>query len=86
MGIRTTVTLDEDVLNRVKDESKASGRSFRETLNELVRDGLASKADARQRRRQFRVDPVPMDVPRPEGLNYDCTEQLLEYLDGPGHK
>lgn len=86
MGIRTTVTLDEDVLKRVKDESKSTGRSFRETLNELVRDALAAKADRPQRKREFRIDPVPMDMPRPEGITYDCTEQLLEYLDGPGHK
>ena len=86
MSIRTTVTLDEDVLNRVKDESKASGRSFRETLNELVRDGLASKQSPRQRKREFRIDPVPMDIPRPEGVNYDCTEQLLEYLEGPDYR
>jgi hypothetical protein len=86
MGIRTTVTLEEDVLTRVRDESKSSGRSFRETLNELLRYALASKADPRKRKREFRIDPVPLDIPRPEGINYDCTEQLLEYLDGPGHK
>jgi hypothetical protein len=85
MGIRTTVTLDEDVLNRVKDESKATGRSFRETLNELLRSALAAKAELRPRKREFRIDSVPMDMPRP-GINYDCTEALLEYLDGPGHK
>ena len=85
MGIRTTVTLDEDVLNRVKDESKATGRSFRETLNELVRDGLASHQHSGQRKRELRITPLHLDG-RPEGINYDCTEALLEYLDGPGHK
>lgn len=40
MSIRTTVTLDEDVLERVKQESRARGASFRDTLNELVRTGL----------------------------------------------
>lgn len=85
MGIRTTVTLDEDVLNRVKDESKATGRSFRETLNELVRDGLLAKQNSRKRKRELRIIPLNMG-PRPEGINYDCTEALLEYLDGPGHK
>jgi hypothetical protein len=86
MSIRTTVTLDEDVLNRVRDHSKATGRSFRETLNELVREALAAKQDNGRRKREFRIDPVPMDIPRPPGINYDCTEQLIEYLDGPGHK
>jgi hypothetical protein len=85
MGIRTTVTLDEDVMDRVRDQSKASGRSFRATLNELVREGLSVKQISRQRKREFRVIPLSMG-PRPEGVNYDCTGALLEYLDGPGHK
>jgi hypothetical protein len=84
MGIRTTVTLDEDVLNRVKDESKATGRSFRETLNELVRDGLASKADLRQRKREFRIDPIHAGMRT--DLNYDCTGALLEELEGPYYR
>lgn len=40
MSIRTTVTLDEDVLERVKAESRARGLSFRETFNQLLRLGL----------------------------------------------
>jgi hypothetical protein len=84
MGIRTTVTLDEDVLNRVKDESKASGRSFKETLNELVRDGLASKGDLRQRKREFRIDPIHTGLR--QDLNYDCTEALVEAIEGPYHR
>ncbi|MBV9760093.1 MAG: hypothetical protein JO340_05985 [Acidobacteriaceae bacterium] len=84
MGIRTTVTLDEDVLNRVKDESKASGRSFRETLNELVRDGLAAKQNVKQRKREFRINPIHTGARR--DLNYDCIPTLLEQLDGPEHR
>jgi hypothetical protein len=84
MGIRTTVTLDEDVLNRIKDESKASGRSFRETLNELVREGLASKQTLAQHKREFRIDPIHTGARR--DLNYDSTEALLEELEGPYHR
>jgi metal-responsive CopG/Arc/MetJ family transcriptional regulator len=84
MGIRTTVTLDEDVLNRVKAESKATGSSFRETLNELVREGLASKHDLKQRKREFRIDPIHTGARR--DLNYDSTEALLEALEGPYHR
>ena len=84
MGIRTTVTLDEDVLNRVKDESRATGRSFRETLNELVRDGLASRQNLAQRKREFHIDPIHTGARR--DLNFDCTEALLEQLEGPYHR
>jgi hypothetical protein len=84
MGIRTTVTLDEDVLNRVKDQSKASGRSFREILNELVRDGLAANEKLREWKREFHIDPIHTGARR--DLNYDCTEALLEQLEGPYHR
>ena len=85
MGIRTTVTLEQDVIDRVKDESKATGRSFGETLNELVRDALAHKQSMTQRKRELRIHPIRL-ARLPEGVTYDCTERLLEYLDGPGHK
>jgi metal-responsive CopG/Arc/MetJ family transcriptional regulator len=84
MGIRTTVTLEQDVLDRVKDESKASGRSFRETLNELLRDALAAKQDRQPRKREFRIDPIHTGARR--DLNYDCTEALLEQIEGPFHR
>ena len=40
MSIRTTVTLDEDVLDRVRRESRSRGASFRDTLNDLLRFAL----------------------------------------------
>jgi hypothetical protein len=83
MSIRTTVTLDEDVLERVKAESKSRGTSFRETLNELVRLGLLTRA-SRPARTEFRVKPTHMGL-RP-GLNYDCVESLIEWAEGPEHK
>lgn len=83
MGVRTTITLDEDVLERVKRESQNRGRTFRETLNELVRLGLASSA-AKPRRTPLRIRATDMGV-RP-GLNYDCIGSLLEYAEGPEHR
>ena len=84
MGIRTTVTLDEDVLNRVKDESKATGRSFRETLNELIREALVQERPPQRGTRRFRIDPIHTGSVR--DLNYDCTGALLEKLEGPYHR
>ena len=79
MSIRTTVALDEDVLERVKQESRSRGASFRETLNDLLRSALV-KGDAPARRRGFRVKPTHMGY-RP-GLNYDDVESLLGYAEG----
>jgi hypothetical protein len=83
MSIRTTVTLDEDVIEKVKQESRARGASFRDTLNDLLRTALL-KSNPAPRRSNFRVKPTHMGY-RPE-LNYDDIEGLISYAEGEDHK
>jgi len=83
MSVRTTVTLDDDVIERVRAESKSRGTSFRETLNELLRIGLVTRASQAESK-PFRVKAHHSGF-RP-GLNYDCTEALIEYAEGPEHR
>jgi len=83
MSIRTTVTLDEDVLERVKQESRSRGASFRETLNDLLRTALLATG-APPKRSRFRVRTTHMGY-RP-GLNYDDVESLLAYGEGETHR
>ena len=84
MSVRTTVTLDDDVVERVKAESKSRGTSFRHTLNELVRWGLAAQAKKAELP-PFKVKPSHMGPP-PEGVNMDCTEAIIEWAEGPWHR
>ena len=83
MSIRTTITLDEDVLERVKQESRNRGTSFRDTLNELLRSALLQN-HSRQRGRPFKIHPTHMGW-RPE-LNYDDIEGLISYAEGEQHR
>jgi hypothetical protein len=83
MSIRTTVTLDDDVLARVKRESQSRGASFRDTLNDLLRAALLG-VDNKPRRRTLRIKPTHMGY-KP-GLNYDNIESLLEYGEGERHR
>jgi hypothetical protein len=83
MSIRTAVSLDEDVLERVKQESRSRGASFRETLNDLLRAALV-KASAPTQRHGFRVKPTHMGY-RP-GLNFDDVESLLGHAEGESHR
>lgn len=83
MSIRTTVTLDEDVIEKVKQESRARGASFRVTLNDLLRTALL-KTQNKPRRSNFRVKPFHMGY-RPE-LNYDDIEGLISYAEGEDHR
>ena len=83
MSIRTTVTLDDDVVARLKRESRARGASFRDTLNEMLRAALLA-ADNKPRRRTLKIEPAHMGY-KP-GLNYDNIEALLEYGEGEQHR
>ena len=83
MSIRTTVTLDDDVVERIKRESRTRGLSFRETLNELLRLALVTQA-SQPKRGDFQIKAVHAGY-RP-GLNHDSIEALLEYGEGDSHR
>ena len=83
MSIRTTVSLDDDVVARVKRESLSRGASFRDTLNDLLRAALLG-IDYKPRRRALAILPTRMG--HKPGLNYDSIESLLEYGEGDRHR
>jgi hypothetical protein len=83
MGIRITVTLDDDVLERVRRESRARGCSFRAMLNDLLRRALPDQANLGTKR-PFQAQPRNMHLR--VGLPYDSTADLLEFAEGPLHR
>ena len=83
MSVRTTVTLDEDVLERLKRESLKRGASFRDTLNDLPRAALLH-LETQPRRPTLKIKPVPMGFRA--GLNHDDVESLIEYGEGDQHR
>ena len=84
MSIRTTVTLDDDVRERVLLESRTRGASFRDTLNDLLRAALLKRA-AQPAREPFVIRPSHMGRRKP-GLNYDSIPSLLEFGEGEFHR
>lgn len=55
--MRTTLTLDDDLAMALHDRARATGRSFKDVVNEVVRKGLAPQA------RQV-VDPPVVNLGR----------------------
>jgi Ribbon-helix-helix protein, copG family len=78
--VRTTLTLDDDVYHRLESETRRTGRSFKEIVNEHLRRSLAAGRRDTQRP-HFRVDAREMGL-RP-GVDLSSIEQLLDQLDGP---
>jgi hypothetical protein len=81
--VRTTITLDDDVVAKIKAEMRRTGGSFKEVVNEMIRNGFFFVEKAKQQK-PFKVYARPLGL-RP-GLNYDSTSELLEQVEGPWHK
>lgn len=81
MIMRTTLTLDDDVATKLKDEVRRSGATFKKTVNECLRRGLSSPRPE-DLATPFRV--VAHDLGLRPGVSLDDVAGLLDALDGPG--
>ena len=81
--MRTTLTLDDDVAARLEQAMRKSGRSFKETVNDALREGLA------RRRESGAIEPFVVrarELGRVPGLDYSNVGELLEVAEGPEHR
>jgi hypothetical protein len=75
--MRTTVTLDDDVAAKLKEEVRRQKSSFKEVLNTSVRRGLRAKTP--ERTKPYQVRPRSMRA-RP-GVDLDRARQLAAELE-----
>ncbi len=78
--MRTTLTLEDDVAQKLRTAMRRSGKSFKDTVNEYLRIGLNTRLPTPARKR-FRVQARSLGL-RP-GLSYDDVQGLLDHLDTP---
>lgn len=76
--MRTTLTLDEDVAKRLKEKCRKTGQSFKQVVNETLREGLVPRKVPTSRKR-FRVQSQPLGLR--SGLSYDDVSELLDALE-----
>lgn len=60
--MRTTITLDPDTAALVRRRMRERGVSFKQAVNDAIRDGLTGGGD-RGQREAFRTRSVPMGLP-----------------------
>jgi hypothetical protein len=82
--MRTTLSLEEDVAAKLKAEMRRSGKSLKQTVNELLRLGLNPRP-ARTRSKPFKVKARDLGRLR-AGLSLDNVGELLELVDGPAQR
>jgi hypothetical protein len=78
--MRTTVTIDDDVMRDVKEVAHRKGLPFKSLVNQLLRMGL-KQVHQPQRRKQFRQRTFSMGTPRPEFGSLDKALQLAGDLE-----
>jgi Arc/MetJ-type ribon-helix-helix transcriptional regulator len=76
--MRTTLTLDPDVAERVRREIASGRRSLKEVINEALRRGLSGSQ--RAPRKPFRV--TPHTSPYQPGVDRGKLNQVLDELEG----
>jgi hypothetical protein len=83
MNVRITITIDNHLRAKLDRRMRETGKSFKQTVNDVLRDGLAFQASLTPRRRiklpSFRLEPLP-------GVNFDKVSALIEETDGPWHR
>jgi hypothetical protein len=79
--MRTTLTLDDDVAAKLKAEQRRAGRTFREVVNEALRQGLASQR-VTAKRQSFKITARDLGDLKP-GLSLDNVAELIERVEGP---
>lgn len=79
--MRTTITLDDDVIKTIREEMKdGEGKSFKEAVNELIRLGRYFKHErSAAKRKPFKVKAKNLGLY--SHINYNKTSELLATLD-----
>ena len=76
MAKRTTLTLEDDVAERLDEEVRRRGVPFKTVVNDALRSGLSQRPEEPP----FTVDARPMGV-RP-GIGLDDVQGLLDEIEG----
>lgn len=76
--MRTTLTLDDDVAEKLRELAKQSDRSFKEVVNEVLRRGLSTGAKP-LRRPAFKVEPHASSFRA--GIDIGKLNQLVDDLE-----
>lgn len=80
--MRTTLTLDEDIAAKLKEEMQRTGRPLKQVVNETLREALTRSP--KKKLPPFRVKTRKLG--HYPGLDYDNIGVLLEQVEGPFHK
>jgi len=77
--MRTTLTIDDDVLERAREVAARLRTPFKAVVNEALRAGL-DQVEQPAKRRPYRTRPHKMGLR--QGYNLDNIQELLAQIEG----
>jgi plasmid stability protein len=81
--MRTTLNLDDDVLDKAKTVAAKFHKPFRQVVNEALRTGLQA-VEGPPLTRPYRTRPHKMGLKA--GRNLDNIQALLSQIEGEDHR
>jgi len=81
--MRTTITLDDDVLDRARKLASEREVPFRSVVNAALRAGL-EQVEKPLKHRRYHTTPHPMGLRR--GYNLDNIQEILAQAEGEGFR
>lgn len=81
--MRTTLTIDDDVLETARSIAARTKKPFRSIVNEALRQGLKVLGLPRPRKR-YVTRPRPLGLRT--GMQIDNVQEVLSLLDGEGRR
>jgi hypothetical protein len=80
--MKTRLTLGNYISTKLKESMKRIGRSFKETMGFLLRNGL--KLSKKSKSKPFKV--YPKNLKPLITVDYDNIGELIEQIEGPLHR
>jgi len=78
--MRTTLTIDDDLFDRIRQEAARTRKRFRDVLNDRLRRGFSAGATTTKVGPPFRVEAFPTQGFAP-GVDEKKLNQLLDVLE-----
>ena len=81
--MRTTLSIDDDVIERARAVAAKLNQPFKVIVNEALRAGL-DQVEQPARQRRYRTKPHKMGLR--QGYNLDNIQELLAQVDGEDYR
>ena len=81
--MRTTLTIDDDVLERARVIAAKKSTPFKVVVNEALRAGL-DQVEREAKQRSYKTTPHKMGLR--QGYNLDNIQELLAQIEGEEHR